>query len=133
MDYREKLKEIHNNKKHDEKSCGDVFKDLEKAMDAREMSMAMRKVVAKAVLERVVSGDMGGGDLVRLMGMLNERIDGKVADKVEHSGVIGLEAVLAAVTNKSMGLPKPEWFEQAIDVGYDEVVLAAEVAGSDKA
>lgn len=91
----------------------DPFAEIELALDAREMAMAMRKAVARRVMEKVAADEMGSGDLVRLLGMLNERVDGKVADKVEHSGSLDLAAVVRSVQAKgtSTGLPKPEWFD----------------------
>lgn len=95
------------------KPTGDTLEDIENALDAKDIAIAMRKVVAKAVAQRVLDDKMSGGDLVRLLAMLNERVDGKVADKVEHSGSLDLAAVVRSVQAKgtSTGLPKPEWFD----------------------
>jgi hypothetical protein len=109
----------------------DPFSEIEAALDARELSMAMRKVVARKLLERVSDDGLSGGDLVRLMGMLNDRIDGKVMDKIEHSGNIGLSEILADVMGTSGGLPKREWID-AVDVDIEsESVYAEPVLSSD--
>ena len=46
------------------------------------------KYVTARLLRLIGDGKVGGGDLVRLMGMLNDRVDGKVADRVEVSGEV---------------------------------------------
>lgn len=93
------------------KLTGNTLEDIENALDAKDIAIAMRKVVAKAVAQRVLANEMSGGDLVRLLAMLNERVDGKVADKVEHSGSLTLEAVFESVMGKTTGLPDPAWFD----------------------
>lgn len=83
----------------------EAIKALDKAMDSRSMAVAMQKAVALKVLELLEAGKIGSGDLVRLMGMVNDRADGKVTDVVEVSGTIGLTAILADLSGRSAGLP----------------------------
>jgi len=112
----------------------DPMGEIERALDATELSIAMRKMVAKAVAQRVMDDEIGSGDLVRLLGMLNDRVDGKVADKHEHSGNIGISQVLASVMGKTTGLPDPAWFDvvdNAGGLGHNLPVLDAEVVLSD--
>jgi hypothetical protein len=51
---------------------------------------------------------------------VNDRVDGKVADKVQHSGNLTLDAIFASLPNTS-GLPKKEYIDAAFEAGYDGV------------
>lgn len=118
----------------------DPLAEIEVALDAVELSIALRKLVARKVAQRVADDEMGSGDLVRLLGMLNDRVDGKVAEKVEHSGSLTLDAVFENIMGKTAGLPNPDWYavvdNAAVDseggLGHNLPVLDAEVVTSDK-
>lgn len=98
--------------------------ELDEAMDASDIARLMRPRVASKLAERIAADEVSSGDLVKLLGMLNDRIDGKVADKVEHSGVMGIAQILASIDGKTAGLPKLEDRMEAIDV-VGEVVYDA--------
>lgn len=83
----------------------EAIKALGKAMDSRSMAVAMQRAVSLKVLELLEAGKIGSGDLVRLMGMVNDRADGKVTEVVEVSGTIGLAGILADLSGRSAGLP----------------------------
>jgi hypothetical protein len=112
----------------------DPMAEIEVALDARELGLAMRKQVVRKLAERIAADEIGSGDLVRLLGMINDRVDGKVVDKVEHSGSIGIAQVLESVMGKTAGLPNPAWYDvvdKADVLGHNRVVLDAEVVSSD--
>lgn len=88
---------------------------LGSAEDSKGMAVAMRRVVAMKVIEMVRDGKVSGGDMIRLMGMVNDRADGKVIDSVEVSGVIGFGDILRDVMGRGGGLP---------DRRRDEALLA---------
>lgn len=96
----------------------EVLGKIDKALDSREMGLAMQKELAKSVMLDVYNEKMGAGDKVRLLAMINDRVDGKVADKVQHSGNLTLDAIFASLPNTS-GLPKQEYIDAALDAGYD--------------
>ena len=64
----------------------DPLAEILVALDAREISLALRKTVALKLAERVAADEVGSGDLVRLLGMINDRVDGKVSDRLEVAG-----------------------------------------------
>lgn len=124
----------------------DPLAEIEVALDAVELSIALRKLVARKVAQRVADDEMGSGDLVRLLGMLNDRVDGKVADKMEHSGSLTLDAVFENIMGKTAGLPNPDWYavvdnarhvsaglpvDSADGLGHNLPVLDGEVLDSD--
>lgn len=99
-------------------------------LSAEQIAEMLRPDVVGELKKRVREGDVGTSDLIKLLAMLNDRIDGKVAEKVEHTGVVGLREILAEVTGKTAGLPKPEWFDEYDRMGYIDHAgaLTAEVA-----
>lgn len=102
-----------------------------KEMSAEEIAEMLRPDVVGVLQQRVRDGDVGTSDLIRLLGMLNDRIDGKVADKVEHSGNVTIAAILAEVSGTSTGLPRLEDIEQFSERVYDDSnvpALTADVA-----
>lgn len=68
---------------------------LGEAMDSRDISIVLQKLVAKKVLVMLGEGKFSGGDLVRLMTLVNDRADGKVADKIEIEMTTSEEAIAA--------------------------------------
>ncbi len=60
-----------------------AFEELEKAKDAAEISMALRKPTVKALMNNIRANTVSASDLIKLLGMINDRIDGKVADMVK--------------------------------------------------
>lgn len=85
-------------------------------MNAVEIAEILRPAVARSLLERLRDGEVGSGDLVKMLGMLSDRIDGKVAEKVEHSGNVCLMEILREIDGKTAGLPV---IDGDYDVGYD--------------
>lgn len=78
---------------------------LEVATDSKGMSAALQKPVYRRIVNLLGEGKIGAGDLIKLAGMIADRVDGKVTDKVEVSGTIGLAAILADINGRSAGLP----------------------------
>lgn len=78
---------------------------LDKASDSKGMSAALQKPVYRRIVNLLADGKIGAGDLIKLAGMIADRVDGKVTDKVEVSGTIGLAAILADINGRSAGLP----------------------------
>ena len=66
---------------------------LGEALDSREMAIVMQRAIAVKAMEMMRDGRMAGGDVARLLAMVNDRADGKVADKVEVSMTVGDEAI----------------------------------------
>lgn len=73
----------------------EAIEALGSALDSREMSVVMQRALAVKAMEMVRDGKVGGGDIVRMLQMVNDRADGKVADKVEVSMSVGEEAINA--------------------------------------
>ena len=73
----------------------DAIKALDTAMDSRDISIVMQKVVARRILKLMGEDKVGAGDLVRLMSLVNDRADGKVADKIEVEMTTSDEAIAA--------------------------------------
>ncbi len=73
----------------------EAIRALDSAMDSRDMSIVLQKIVAKKVLLMLGEGKFSGGDLVRLMGIVNDRADGKVAEKIEIEMTTTDEAIAA--------------------------------------
>lgn len=98
--------------------------------DSVSISEMLRPDVVGVLHQRIRDGEVGTADLIKLLALLNDRIDGKVTEKVEHTGLLSLQAVLESVTGKTAGLPKPEWFDEVDGVGYidRDAALTAEVA-----
>lgn len=94
-------------------------------LDAVEIAETLRPLVARELGKKLLAGEVGSGDLIKLLGMLNDRIDGKIAEKVEHSGSIGLAAILAEIDGKTAGLPDLEDIEVMSKVVYDAGAVPA--------
>ncbi len=109
----------------------DPLAEIEVALDAVELSIALRKLVARKVAQRVADDEMSSGDLVRLFGMLNDRVDGKVADKMEHSGSLTLDAVFENIMGKTAGLPNPDWYAVVDNARLPVIDVPSEVVPSD--
>lgn len=112
-----------------------ILDEIESANDTVEMSLTMRKMIYKRAAQAVASGEVKGSELIRLMAMVSDRTDGKVAEKIEHSGNLTLAGILESVSGKTAGLPDPKWFDQPLDVDYtnitDTVALNATVVDGD--
>lgn len=61
----------------------DPLEEIERATDAKEISLAMRKRIAKQIAMRIESDELSGSDLIKLMGMVNDRVDGRVAETIQ--------------------------------------------------
>ena len=106
--------------------------EFDENTDAISIAKALRPMVATELSRRILAGEVGSGDLIKLLGMLNDRIDGKVVEKFEHSGEIGIAAILAQIDGKTAGLPSLEDIEVMSRVVYDaEVVPALSGVGLD--
>lgn len=88
-----------------ESDVQEAMEALDAALDSKEIALAMRKVVAKRLLKMVGENKVGAGDLVKLLGMTSDRVDGKVADKVEHSGNVTIASIMAEIRAEGRGLP----------------------------
>ena len=60
--------------------------EFDENTDAISIAKALRPMVATELSRKILAGEVGSGDLIKLLGMLNDRIDGKVVEKFEHSG-----------------------------------------------
>lgn len=60
---------------------------IEDAIDSRGMSAALMRPAFKQFLILLQMGKVGASDLIRFMSMSADRVDGKVADKVDISSV----------------------------------------------
>ena len=60
------------------------------------IASSLQKVAAKRLLILIGEGKVGGGDLVRLLGLVSDRIDGKVANKVDIS-VSSRDSIISSV------------------------------------
>lgn len=85
-----------------------ILDKIDKALDSREIGLAMQKELSKSVMMDVHSGKMGSGDKVRLLGMVNDRVDGKVADTVKVEMSTSEEAVNALRELVRCGLITPD-------------------------
>ena len=72
------------------------------------------------------SGAMKPAELVRLAALTSDRVDGKVADKVELSGQVGISHILSQIMDQETSLPKPEWFDKLLPM--DQTVREANMA-----
>lgn len=61
----------------------DPLEEIERATDAKEISLAMRKRIAKQIAMRIESDELSGADLIKLMGMVNDRVDGRVVENIQ--------------------------------------------------
>lgn len=98
---------------------------LDSATDSKGMSAALQKPVYRRIVNLLGDGKIGAGDLIKLAGMIADRVDGKVTDKVEVSGTIGLAAILADINGRSAGLPDLSEMEEDGDNILD--IIDAEV------
>lgn len=72
-----------------------AFEELSKATNASEISLALRKPVVKALMSNIKSNTVSPSDLIKLLGMINDRIDGKVADTMKIEMTSSEEALQA--------------------------------------
>lgn len=88
-----------------------ILDEIDKATSSREISKSLQKLTAKRLAARIHSDELSSGDFIRLMGLINDRVDGKVADKLEHSGNVGMMlSWYDEVCNKSRDiLPSQEY------------------------
>lgn len=103
----------------------DALNKLEIATDSKGMSEALQRPVYRRIVKLLGDGKIGAGDLIKLAGMIADRVDGKVTDKVEVSGTIGLAAILADINGRSAGLPDLSEMEEDGDNILD--IIDAEV------
>lgn len=97
--------------------------ELDRASDAKEGFLALQKPALRRLAILMGEGRIGAADLIKLSGMIADRVDGKVKDKVEVSGSIGLSAILADINGRSAGLPDlSELGEDLIDGDVWEVI-----------
>ena len=97
----------------------DAFAMLDKASDSKGMSAALQRPVYRRIVKLLGDGKIGAGDLIKLAGMIADRVDGKVTDKVEVSGTIGLAAILADINGRSAGLPDLSEMDEEMDEEMD--------------
>lgn len=74
-----------------ESDIADALADLEEAESSRDMAMAIRRPAYRRILTLMNEGKVGAGDLIRIMNMTDDRIDGKVADKMVVSQNVTIE------------------------------------------
>ncbi len=104
---------------NDQAELSDIIGQIENAQNAQDMSLALRRMLFKRAAVAAANGEMKPPDIIRLLTMVADRTDGKVADKVEHSGEIGLSAILKEISGTTSGLPKEEWFDGELDEAYN--------------
>lgn len=61
----------------------DPMEEIDRATDAKEISLAMRKRIAKQIAVRIETDELSGADLIKLMGMVNDRVDGRVVETIQ--------------------------------------------------
>lgn len=118
----------------------DAIKALDTAMDSRDISIVMQKVVARRILKLIGEDKVGAGDLIRLMNSVNDRADGKVADKIEVEMTTPDKAVAAVKELVSAGLIRSDDAERelrllgvsapVIDVPYTVTSAPDDTVGS---
>lgn len=68
---------------------------LDKAQDSKGMSVVLQKPVYKRIVTLLGEGKIGAADLIKLAGMIADRVDGKVSDRVEVTMTMRDEAISA--------------------------------------
>lgn len=77
---------------------------LDKAQDSKGMSLALQKPVYKRIVALLGEGKIGAADLIKLAGMIADRVDGKVSDRVEVTMTMRDEAISAVRELVSSGV-----------------------------
>jgi len=78
---------------NDDSDMAFAFAELDKASNAKDISLALRKPTVKSLLNSIRANAVSPSDLIKLLGLIHDRIDGKVADKLEVEMTTSEEAI----------------------------------------